>query len=46
MPKLSVGDAAPDFSLASDRGDTISLRQARVRGPVVLIFYVLDNTPT
>ena len=45
MPKLHVGDRAPDFTLASESGETISLRTALVRGPVVLIFYPMDNTP-
>ncbi|MEO1133973.1 MAG: thioredoxin-dependent thiol peroxidase [Cyanobacteria bacterium J06639_1] len=41
---MSVGDSAPDFTLPSDRGDTISLSDYRGRR-VVLYFYPRDNTP-
>lgn len=42
---LRVGDEAPDFSLKSEKGETISLTQFRERSPVVLYFYPRDNTP-
>lgn len=45
MAKLNVGDRAPDFTLASESGETVSLARALERGPVVLIFYPMDNTP-
>ncbi len=45
MPKLQVGDRAPDFSLADANGTTYSLATTLAKGPVVLIFYVLDSTP-
>lgn len=45
MAKLSVGDRAPDFTLATEAGESVSLAQALERGPVVLIFYPMDNTP-
>lgn len=42
---LSIGSAAPDFSLISDKGDTIRLSDYRGKNPVVLIFYPGDKTP-
>ena len=45
MAKISVGDPAPDFSLQTEKGETVSLEEARKKGPVVLIFYPMDNTP-
>jgi len=45
MAKLSVGDRAPDFTLLTETGDTVSLQATIERGPVVLIFYPMDNTP-
>ena len=45
MPKLNVGDRAPDFALPTESGQTVSLANALERGPVVLIFYPMDNTP-
>lgn len=41
---LTVGDAAPDFTLQSDKDISISLKQFRGK-PVVLYFYPKDNTP-
>ena len=38
------GTAAPDFSLTSDSGETVSLASFRGR-PVVLYFYPKDDTP-
>jgi peroxiredoxin Q/BCP len=45
MAKINVGDPAPDFSLQTEKGETVSLEEARKKGPVVLIFYPMDNTP-
>lgn len=45
MPKLQVGDRAPDFTLTDENGNEHALATARAHGPVVLIFYVLDSTP-
>jgi peroxiredoxin Q/BCP len=41
---LQVGDLAPDFSMPTDDGQTISLRDLRGR-KVVLYFYPKDDTP-
>lgn len=42
---LKVGDIAPDFSLESNNGDTISLKEFQGKKSVVLIFYPGDMTP-
>ena len=42
--ELAVGDKAPDFTLPSQSGDTVSLKQFRGRF-VVLYFYPKDDTP-
>jgi peroxiredoxin Q/BCP len=39
-----IGQPAPDFSLESDSGETISLESLRGR-PVVVYFYPKDDTP-
>lgn len=41
---IDVGDPAPDFALASDRGDVVRLRELKGTR-VVLFFYPKDNTP-
>ena len=41
---LGAGDAAPDFTATTDRGDTLSLSDLRGR-KVVLYFYPKDDTP-
>jgi thioredoxin-dependent peroxiredoxin len=41
---LHAGDEAPDFSLASDEGETVTLSALRGR-PVVFYFYPKDDTP-
>jgi peroxiredoxin Q/BCP len=41
---LAVGAPAPDFTLASDDGGTVSLAALRGR-KVVLFFYPKDDTP-
>jgi peroxiredoxin Q/BCP len=41
---LQAGDEAPDFSLESDEGDTVTLSALRGR-PVVIYFYPKDDTP-
>jgi peroxiredoxin Q/BCP len=44
MTPLSEGAEAPDFTLESDSGETVSLAQLRGK-PVVLYFYPRDDTP-
>jgi peroxiredoxin len=39
MPALSVGKAAPDFTLKTLDGKHFSLKEALTRGPVVLVFF-------
>jgi peroxiredoxin Q/BCP len=41
---IEAGKAAPDFTLTSDTGETVSLSSLRGK-PVVLYFYPKDNTP-
>jgi len=41
---LKTGDKAPNFSLETDRGQTISLAELGDK-PVVLFFYPKDDTP-
>ena len=43
MP-VTEGSPAPDFSLQSDKGETVSLSSLRGK-PVVLYFYPKDDTP-
>lgn len=42
---LQVGDRAPDFSLTSATGESVSLADFRGKKPVVLYFYPKDDTP-
>jgi peroxiredoxin Q/BCP len=41
---LSEGTPAPDFSLTSDTGDTVTLSALHGK-PVVVYFYPKDDTP-
>ena len=41
---LQIGDAAPDFTAMSTRGE-VTLNQALEKGPVVLALYYADFTP-
>ena len=49
MPTASllpvIGKPAPDFSLPSTSGETVSLRQFKGKKTVVLYFYPKDETP-
>ncbi len=42
---LKIGTMAPDFTLISEKGDTIRLSSFRGASAVVLIFYPGDETP-
>ena len=42
---LRIGDPAPEFTLDDEKGVSHSLRATLANGPVVLIFYPIDNTP-
>jgi peroxiredoxin Q/BCP len=42
---LEKGTVAPDFSLVSDKGDTVKLSNFRGKNSVVLVFYPGDQTP-
>lgn len=42
---LTPGVQAPDFSLLSDKGDTVKLGDFRGKNPIVLVFYPGDQTP-
>ena len=44
MSELSVGDAAPDFTLPSDADGDVTLSSFRGK-KVILYFYPKDNTP-
>jgi peroxiredoxin Q/BCP len=41
---LSVGDRAPDFTLPSSGGQSVTLSAMLAKGPVVLFFYPKDDT--
>jgi peroxiredoxin Q/BCP len=43
--KVKVGDAAPDFTLPSQTGNTVSLRDLIGKKSIVLYFYPKDNSP-
>ncbi len=42
---VDVGSKAPDFTLPSQSGEMVSLRDFLGRRPVVLFFYPKDDTP-
>ena len=42
---LTIGDAAPDFTLNDETGKPVSLVSLLASGPVVLYFYPADFTP-
>jgi peroxiredoxin Q/BCP len=42
---LQAGDKAPDFTLKTEKGENISLKQFRGKSPIVIYFYPRDNTP-
>jgi peroxiredoxin Q/BCP len=45
MPDLKPGDAAPEFNLPDAAGLRVRLSEELRHGPVVLIFYPMDQTP-
>ena len=45
MPHPQVGEVAPDFTLKTDKGKSLTLSSLRGK-PVVLFFYPKDDTPT
>jgi peroxiredoxin Q/BCP len=42
---LKVGDAAPDFALPDQHGNTVRLSDFRGKHSLVLAFYVKAGTP-
>ncbi len=42
---LKIGDAAPDFSLPDQSGQTVRLSDFRGKRAVVLAFYIKAGTP-
>jgi peroxiredoxin Q/BCP len=44
MMTLNIGDPAPDFTLAADNNELVSLKQFRGK-KVIIYFYPKDNTP-
>lgn len=42
---VKVGDTAPDFTLSSQMGEPVSLKDFRGKKAVVLYFYPKDDTP-
>ena len=36
---VAVGDVAPDFTLADQNGNKVTLSDSRSKNPVVLVFY-------
>jgi peroxiredoxin Q/BCP len=43
--EIGVGDAAPEFTLQSQSGEVVTLKQFLGRSEIVLYFYPKDNTP-
>lgn len=43
---VEVGEPAPDFTLPSSTGNTISLSQFKDKKHVLIQFYTLDFNPT
>ena len=42
---ITVGDAAPDFTLPGTDQSEVTLSSFRGKQNVVLVFYTLDSTP-
>ena len=43
--KVKVGDVAPDFTLSSQTGNMVSLKNFMGKNNIILYFYPKDNTP-
>jgi thioredoxin-dependent peroxiredoxin len=43
--KVEVGSVAPDFTLSSQSGEMVSLKDFFGKKPIVLFFYPKDDTP-
>jgi peroxiredoxin Q/BCP len=43
---VEKGQKAPEFELSSDSGEKVSLKATLAKGPVMLVFYPGDFTPT
>ena len=43
--RVGVGDTAPDFTLKSQAGETVGLKDLLGKSELVLYFYPKDNTP-
>lgn len=45
MAKVKIGDKAPDFTLQSNKGESITLSEFFGKKKVVLFFYPMDESP-
>lgn len=45
MAKVQIGDKAPDFTLQSSMGETVSLSQFHKKKYVIIFFYPMDESP-
>jgi peroxiredoxin Q/BCP len=45
MPRIDVGDPAPNVTFSTHRGEHIALADYRGKRPVVVFFYPKDGTP-
>ena len=46
MVGISLGQVAPNFTLTVQDGSLFTLSEALKSGPVVLVFYTMDGSPT
>ena len=45
MAKVKIGDKAPDFTLQSNKGESVTLSEFLGKKNVVLFFYPMDESP-
>ena len=45
MAKVKIGDKAPDFTLQSNKGESVTLSEFSGKKKVVLFFYPMDESP-